>query len=795
MKSFRKLLYTVLAIIAFVFLSIYGYLLYSKPDYEGEVAMHNISGETSVYFDTYGVPHIYAANQKDAMEALGYVHAQDRLWQMELLRRIAPGRLSEIFGTRALKNDKFFIGLGIDENSEKAISELDKNGEPYKMAMAYLDGINQYLEEGKTPVEFSLLGIKKEKFTLKDVFNTYGYMAFSFAMAQKTDPLMTDIRNQFGDEYLKDLGIDYSHNPTRLKISRGEEQQYLEISKSITALLENSPVPPFIGSNSWVISPKKTKTGKVLFCNDPHIEYSQPGTWYEAHISCPDYEMYGYYLSGTPFPLLAHNRKYAYGLTMFENDDADLFQEENNPNNPNQYKTAAGFATYTSRTKTIRVKDSTAVVLTVKETGHGPIINDLIADFKTKQPVAFSWIYTQQPNKILNAVYGLSHAKSIPEFQKSVSYIVAPGLNIMYGDAQNNVAWFTSGKLYKLQKGVNANLILNGSNGVDDQKEFLPYSKNPATINPAWNYVYSSNNMPENIDGYNYPGYYLPEDRARRISNLLDAKNDWDKESVSKMMTDNTSPVVTEIVKVLMANTESGKLNAQEKEALSVLKSWNGSHDITGVAPTIYNKWIYFYLKNTFQDEMGEVSFRQFLKTHIMKQSIAFQTQNESSVWWDNITTKSKKETRKDILTQSLKEAVASLNTQLGSDVSSWTWNRVHKLEFKHPLGSVALLKPFFNVGIFDIAGTNEVINNTMFEYSDEKEYVVKAGPSTRRIVDFSDIENSWSILPSGQSGNPMSEHYSDQAEMYVAGKFRKMMLNKEEIVKTGTKLVFIPKK
>jgi len=288
MKKFKKFFLIVFSLILILALSLLAYGFYLKPSYDGELEIKNISKETTVYFDDYGVPHIYAANQKDAMVALGYVHAQDRLWQMELIRRIAPGKLSEIFGTRALKNDKFFIGLGIDENSEKAVSELDKNGKPYQMATAYLDGINQYLESGKTPIEFQLLGIEKKKFTLKDIYNTYGFMSFSFAMAQKTDPLLTDIRNQFGDEYLKDLGVDYSLNPTRLKISKEQTQQYVEISKSITALLENSPVPPFIGSNSWVLSPKKTKTGKVLFCNDPNIEYSQPGTWFEADVSCPE---------------------------------------------------------------------------------------------------------------------------------------------------------------------------------------------------------------------------------------------------------------------------------------------------------------------------------------------------------------------------------------------------------------------------------------------------------------------------------------------------------------------------
>lgn len=791
MKKFKKILFVFVLFIAFIAVLLYGYLLSTKPNYEGELFIKNISKETTVYFDDYGVPHIYAANQKDAMTALGYVHAQDRLWQMELIRRIAPGKLAEIFGTRALKNDKFFIGLGINENSEKAIATLNKNGKPYQMAMAYLDGVNQYLENGKTPIEFNILGIKKEKFTLKDVYNTFGYMAFSFAMAQKTDPLLTDIKNKYGEEYLKDLGIDYSLNTTRIKISKEKTQQYIEISKSITTLLENSPVPPFIGSNSWVLSPKKTKTGKVLFCNDPHIEYSQPGTWYEAHISCPETEMYGYYLAGTPFPLLGHNRDYAYGITMFENDDADLFEEENNPKNENQYKTVTGFQNYKIRTQTIKVKDSTSIILNVKETQHGPIINDLIDNFKNQKPVSFSWIYTQQPNKILDAVYSLSHAKNMTQFQKGVSYIVAPGLNIMYGDAKNNIAWFTSGKLYKLEKGVNANLILNGTNGIDDKKKFLEYAKNPSAINPSWNYVYSSNNMPEAIDGYNYPGYYLPEDRARRITNLLDNKSNWSKEEVSKMTNDNTSPVSIETVKTMLLVINNKNLSSQEKAAINLLKNWKGTNQLIDVAPTIYTKWLYFYLKNTYQDEMGEISFKQFLKTHIMKQSIAFQTKNINSPWWDNIHTKSKKETRSDILNMSFKQAISSLNNQLGNDVNSWTWNKVHKVEYKHPLGSVALFKPFFNVGKFSISGTNEVINNTMFDYSDEAQHIVKAGPSTRRIIDFSDIENSWSILPTGQSGNPMSTHYNDQAEMYLQGKFRKMKLNKEEIIKSSTKLIF----
>ncbi|MBS7231833.1 penicillin acylase family protein [Flavobacterium psychroterrae] len=795
MRKTKKILLVLFVLIVILGIGLCGYIFHLKPKYEGQIELKNIEKETTVYFDDFGVPHIYANSEKDAMTALGYVHAQERLWQMELLRRIAPGRLSEIFGSVALKNDKFFSGIGIEEASAKAIAKLDKNSQSYKMTLAYLDGINQYLDEGTTPIEFTLVGVKKEKFTIKDVYNIFGYMSFSFAMAQKTDPLLTDIRNKYGAEYLKDLGIQGEFNTTQIKSSKENIEEYSTIAKSVAALLDNSPIPPFVGSNSWVAGPKKTKSGKVIFANDPHIGFSQPATWYEAHLITPDFELYGCYLAGTPYPLLAHNRDYAYGLTMFENDDIDFYQEKNKVGDSNQYQTPTGFANYEIRKKTIKVKDTSDVVLTLKSSRHGPIMNDLLERLDKKNPIAMSWIYTQQPIQILDAVYGLSHAKSKDDFRKAVQLVAAPGLNVMYGDAKGNVAWWATGTLYKHNKGVNSYLILDGATGKDDIAEYLDFSKNPSAENPEWGYVYSANNQPEAIDGYLYPGYYLPEDRAKRISTLMDAKSDWDKEAIGKMIFDNTSPISPGVVQSLISNVDTNSLSSKEKEVIGVLKSWKGTNNLEDVAPTIYNKWIYLYLKNTFEDEMGDDNFNLFLGLSLGKQVIARQIENENSVWWDNIKTKNVKETRSEIVSKSFHESVIALQKQLGNEIKDWKWEKVHTVEHEHPLGKIAALRKLFDVGPFAAPGSNEVINNQFFGLTNEGKYYVKGGPSTRRIVDFSDIENSWSILPTGQSGNPFSKHYSDQAEMYNAGKFRKMKLNREEIVKTSTKLVFKPKK
>ncbi len=795
MKKIKKVLLILFSLISIIALGIYFFLLSTKPQYEGEVDIKNISKNTEVFFDEYGIPHIYAINQKDAQIVLGYVHAQDRLWQMELLRRIAPGRLSELFGNKVSKTDKFFAALGIDENSQKAIAQIDKNSESYKLSMAYLDGINQYIENGKTPVEFKLLGIERKPFTLKDVYNIFGFMSFSFAMAQKTDPLITDIRDNLGAEYLKDFGLDGSLGTQQLKSFKGQESNYSEISKQVASLLDNSPVQPFIGSNSWVIGGKKTKSGKVIFANDPHIAFAQPCTWYEAHISCPDYEIYGYYLAGTPFPLLGHNRDYAYGLTMFENDDVDFFNEEVNPQNENQYKYKNEFLEFKNFKKTIKVKDSADIVLNYKESIHGSIINDVMTGSFSKKPMALSWIYTQGNNQILDAVYHISHTKNVTDFRANCKLIHAPGLNVMYGDAKGNISWTATGKLYKMPKNVNPNFILNGSNGEDDKREFLDFSKNPSALNPSWNYVYSSNNQPEAIDGYLYPGYYLPKDRAMRIESLLSPKNNWTLTDVEKMILDNTSSRSSIIVSGVLSEISTNNQSKEFKKCYEVLGKWNGSNNLNDIAPTIYNKFLFRYLENTFQDELGSEKFSAMLSTHFVKQMIENQIANKNSIWWDNATTKDKKETRKEILTKSFKETITELEKQLGNDISKWTWNRVHTLEHLHPIGKVKALAPFFNVGKFEVAGSNEVINNLMFGFSGNGKYEVKAGPSTRRIIDFNDVENSVSILPTGNSGNPMSKHYNDQAKLFNEGKFRKMKMNKKKIIESSTKLVFIPTK
>ena len=770
------------------------YSIVSQPQYSGELKLNHLSNEVTVYFDDIGVPHINAQNQKDAYIALGYVHAQDRLWQMELMRRIASGRLSEILGKDLVSLDQFFTGLGIEEAAHKTIASLDKNAESYLLMQAYLEGINQFIEEGKTPLEFSILGVKKEMYTVQDIYNVFGYMSFSFAVAHKTDPLLTEIKEKLGDAYLNELlgatnqNLTINKNSIPVKINA-------TISKRVASMMDNLPVSPFIGSNSWVIGPEKTKNGKVIFANDPHVAFAQPSVWYQNHIKTPNFEIYGFNIALMPFPLLGHNRDYAYGLTMLANDDLNFYIEQENPENPLEYKTEKGYQKYELLDKTIRIKNEKDLTFQVKVSKHGPIMNDLIAHVTDERPIAMNWIYTQLPNEMLEVSYGISHSNSIGDFKKNVAKIHAPGLNVMYGDAKKNIGWFSSAKLYSLRDGLSSKTYLNGASGKDEIIEFLPFEENPQAVNPSWNYVYSANNQPDSVRGKLYPGYYQPQDRAKRIVSLLEQKDDFSKEDVSKMIYDVKSSTVSNISKHLLKSVVQSNLTASERKVFSILENWDGSYLKTSVGPTIYNRFLYEFLKATYKDELGD-GFELFINSQLQDKVLSSQVNRENSIWWDDVSSEGKVEKRSDIISIAFKRSIVFLQNQLGENIDNWTWNRVISVEYEHTIGKAGgLLRSFFNVGPFETIGGNEVINNQIFKLDSTGYYKVTAGPSTRRVIDFSDIENSQAILPTGQSGNVFSEYYKDQTHKYLEGKFVKMMLNQQEIENSENVLIITPTK
>lgn len=780
-----KILAVILLALTVGLISAYFYFKVSRaPQYAGELSMEGIDGLVEIFYTEFGVPHIYAESNEDAYFAFGYVHAQDRLWQMDLLRHVGSGRLSELFGSDLVETDRFLrtVGLG-DYSKESTRLYLARNHESLPLVKAYLQGINAFIESNPETLEHTILGLEVEPFTEENIFQVLTYMAFSFQNAHITDPVLTQLSAKLDSSYLADLRIYHYVGETLIK---NHDLRYAEATTAVASSLEKVNIPLFIGSNSWVLSGDKTESGSVILSNDPHIGFSQPSVWYEAHMVTPDIEYYGYHIAGSPFPPILHTPSFSNGLTMFENDDADFYVEEIHPEDSNLYRHEGEWKEIMSQKETIKVKGSEDVALVIRSTVHGPIVSDILGDEPLEDIVSMYWVTSSFENYTVESTYGFTQAQTLEDVEAAAKLIHGPGLNIMYGDANGNIAWWASGKLIERRNEQTSKTFYDGSTGLDDPNRFYPFEKNPHAINPPWGYTYSANNQPDSIDGVIYSGYYLPDDRGERITQLLEAQDKFSVDDVKAMLVDDQSKMFESIKGILLYAIK----DTEETELLRALISWDATFNQNDFRPLVFQHWIYQVLNNTMVDEMGEDLWGTYKGTHTFKVAIEHLIKNADSKWWDDITT-DEIESRTKIIQHSFEDALRFLKDTWGEDMRKWKWGDAHKLSHNHAMGTAL---SFLNVGPFSVSGGNEVINNMGYSYSSDEYQSVLFGPSTRRIVDFSDVRNnSWSILPTGQSGNYFSPHYSDQAEMFVNGEFRKMIMNEEEIKRVENKLMMHP--
>ncbi len=797
-----KILLALLIIIPSFLIAGLLYLYSFQPRYSGQLTLAGLQEKVTVLFDRYGIPHIYARNQEDAYQALGYVHASERLFQMEIMRRAAAGRLAEILGEKLVKTDKFFRTLGIARQAEKNAARFfhDPSGPFQKAALAYLAGVNEFIAKGKTPLEFRLLAIPKEKFTPTDIYLNGALMAFGFAAGFQMDPLTTRIYHQFGWKYLKDLVLGWPPDAKKIPVRQPDSAiAARQLAATINGVVASLPVPLWIGSNGWVVSGEKTQSGKVLFVNDTHMMYSQPSVWYEAHLECPGFSFYGNHAAGIPFALIGHSRFAAWGLTMFENDDVDFYTERANPDNPNQVWVDDHWEDLKIRPETIKVKGGDDVDFEVRISRHGPIISDIDEALArtADAPVAVWWSFYEFPTTTIHAFYHLAHAQNIDDARRAAAMINVPGLNVMYGDLNGNIAWWAAAKLVRRPAHVNSKLFLDGASGRDEPLGFYDFDENPQIENPPWGYVYSANNQPDTFSGRLYPGYYVPDDRARRIVGYLQAGQNWSVEAMQKMDTDCISPVKPEITAEILTVLQKSPVlvqTANHRKASQILSNWTGDHQLKDVAPTIYYMLLACILENTFADELGADDFKAIVSSHLMKRTVPVLIKNDGSLWWDDTRTRDIRETRRQIFAKSFDQAIKNLEMQLGADIAFWHWGKVHTLEHGHLLGRQKPLDKIFNVGPFPAAGGNETIVNLGFELNTRGEYPVSFGPAMRIILDFAKPENSLSVNPTGQSGNLFSPHYRDQAALFNSGKFRRQLMDRGQILTSRTaELILLP--
>lgn len=792
----------------------------AQSNYSGSINVKGLVNEVEAYFDKYGIPHIYAKNERDAYFALGYLHAQERWAQLDFYRRVSMGRFAEIIGKAGIPSDQLVRTVGITENAKKSAKLLRErpNSSRFKTIMlAYIDGLNAYVETGKLPLEFELLKIPREKFSLEDVYGFSGLIGFQLALGFRSELVLDKMKKKLGKKYFKDLEYQFGtpvtpaypdgnergsiqkYHPFKQKLNSPKRQfttnvNDVKVGKALSASLKKIPgFATWLGSNGWVLSGKKTTTGKVMFSNDIHLGASVPGITFEAHINFPGEEMYGYLIPMMPCFIGGHNGHLAYGNTSWLVDDIDYYKEKYKMGSHYQIIQDGKVVNLTVRQEVIKVRGGEDYKFVVKSSRRGPIINDVVPELTNKdEPLSMYWVFNKFPGSLMEAEYKLSIAKNLKEAEKAVSLLVAPSLNILYGDKKGNIAWWTGAKLIKRRKGIDSKMVMDGSDTKNEPLGYYDFSQNPKAINPSSGFVSSANNQADKVDGELYPGNYVAGVRQQRLMDLFSTNKKWNYVDLQDLFMDDTSPLFVkigqEVLNVLQNNPVLFK-TPNHAYAAQLLKNWKGEHNIKAQAPAVFAKLLYFLIKNTMADEMGEQLFKEMLPNPGFMNEVLSRTYpkmffKEKSIWWNDINTNDKSESRKEIFARSFDETIQELTKQYPNN-SDWRWGKVHQITYLNYTQNKA-----FTVGPFEMSGGMDVINKMGFVLSNAKVHNITDQPAQRMLIDFSNRDKrSFGVLPIGNSGNPKSIFYRDQVNLYNKGKMRRMLTNKNEIKKVSSLL------
>ncbi|WP_067514706.1 penicillin acylase family protein [Endozoicomonas ascidiicola] len=740
---------------------------------DGELSLDGLVDSVTVQYNEFGVPRIEAKSEADLYFALGYVHAQDRLFQMELMRRLAQGQLAEMFGEKLVDTDRLFRTVGIHRHAKQYVADIDKSSDSWRALEQYVAGVNAFQDQGNLPVEFDVLGLTPRPFKPEDSISVSGYLAYSFAVGFRTEPVMTFIADQLGEEYLAIFDLDMPAGSANHQLNSAT---YESLAKLGIASILDQELGQLEGSNAWAISGSQTKNGKPILASDPHISFSAPGVWYEAHLVSGDYEFYGFHQALVPVALMGHNRRFGWGVTMFQNDDMDFYLEQVNPQNVNQVKREKVYEDLALINETIQVKDSSPVDITVRTSSIGPIINDVYKGFDNAQPVSLWWAFLKTPNPLMNAFYELSRAESVEAFGEALKQVHAPGLNFVYADTDDNIAWWSAGLVPVRPDHVAPWKIMDGSSNQDLPTGFYDFSYNPHKLNPPEGFIVSANQRPDAYEGVMVPGYYNLPARAELLIDDIAGQGMTNLENEKSNQLNIRSEYAADALSIMLAELDPAQKQRLSPELLDALGTWQGAFTLDSVAATLFTEWQFALFEQTFADELGVELFKLFIRTRRSDHGFYQLIGLSENPWWSN---QGKAQSRKEVVNQAFDIAMSRLTENLGVDSYGWQWSEVHLFEQKHPLGSVQPLNHLFNLGPVAVDGSHAVPNNLSQKLSTGMQWVT-SGPSTRRLLDFSAPQKSLSILPGGQSGNPFDHHYDDQAATYVRGEYREVDLDAE---------------
>lgn len=779
-----------------------GYFLIRRnfPAISGTIKAAGLQSQVKVYRDKWGIPHIYASNPHDLFFAQGYVHAQDRFWQMEFWRRVGSGRLSEILGESALENDRFIRTVGWHRTAAQELEQLDD--QMRTVLEAYAEGVNAYVSthRGRLGLESTILGLTGVKFD-PEPWTPLNTLTWAKVMAW-------DLGGNRGDELLR------AHVAARLGVSAvgavmppyPDDYPVIVPHPLTGATLDALPEAAFethvlgmgddpsaslragLGSNNWVVAGSRTETGIPLLANDPHLGIQMPSIWYEIGLHCepvgPDcpYNVVGTSFASAPGVIIGHNDHIAWGVTNLGPDVQDLFIERVNPENPNQYGYQGEWLDMEVVREEITVAGEEApVVVNARITRHGPIINDVVGGTEEKwffgwQPLALSWT-ALQPGTLMRSVLLLDKATNWEEFREALSYWDVPSQNFAYADVEGNIGYQAPGRI-PIRASGNGSTPVPGWAGEYEWVDYISFDELPRAFNPPEGYIVTANHA---VVGPDFP-YFLGMDwapgyRARRIVELIEADPSLSLADMQAIQGDSSPIYAQDVLPYLLALSSDAPRLA---EALELLRNWDGRAVRDSAGAALFEAFRLHLIDLTFGDELGERLLRRARSTAGV--ALIGLLADETSPWFDDATTP-QVETRDEILLQALEEAAEELTETLGRNMARWQWSDLHTATFENQsLGQsgIALVEALFNRGPVAVDGSIATVNNT--GYSTSRPYGVVTVPSYRQILDLGDFTRSVSMHTTGQSGHPYHRHYDDMIDSWRDIEYHPMLWGRADV-------------
>ncbi|MBO6542399.1 MAG: penicillin acylase family protein [Alphaproteobacteria bacterium] len=776
------ILAAILSLAGLLVMDRYGAAQRSVDTHEGSLALAGIKEPVDIVRDENGIPHLFGRSEEDVSFALGVAHAQDRLWQMELFRRVGQGRLAEILGRPALPADRYLRTLGLYRLAEDTFPHLGTDTQA--MLQSYANGVNAYLDKRTHPLppEFLFLAHTPEPWVPADSIVMIKLLALGLSGNATRELSRARLLEVLNEVQLTEFEPPY---PGEAPVALPDFATLFGETPIRAAEAHIPDFGPKGASNNWVVDGSWTESGKPLLANDPHLGMLAPSIWYLAHLAYPDRNVVGGTIAGVPSVVLGRNDNIAWGYTNTGPDTQDLFIEKLNPDDDTQYLTPDGYTPFETRTETIKVRFGTDETMTIRSSRHGPVLPADTFGAGDLTPgghvLALAWTALTAPDHTIEAGHNITRARNFSDFRAALKPYIAPMQNMVFASTDGEIGFIAPARVPV--RGENHDtmglLPAPGWETRNDWQGYIPFDGLPQTHNPARGFVITANNKIVD-EGYPYTitkQWDLP-DRATRIEALLTATRTHTVESFEMMLMDNGSQIAQSFIPLLLPHID-------DEETRSALSQWDRRMDGPRTEPLIFIAWMRELAREIYEDELGAQFSRHWRINPIFLEAVLTDKNNQAR-WCDDGHTE-QVETCAVQITDAFAAALSDLETRYGTDRSLWRWDAAHPVTNRHLPGSFLPLIGDTLTIRRPSAGGNDTINRGQHVISSEQPYDNVHAAGYRAVYDFSDLDNSRYMISTGQSGNPFSVHYDAFADKWAEGETIKITTDRAQITGKAT--------